>query len=245
MTGSSHGRSSPRPGVPKHPVDSQVHRRATGGATVNGPTETTTPSPDDGPPAPRPANRRGPGSRGRRTALLVGAGVMLLVALVAALTLGERWGGPPVVRSLPDTLVGLPSQHGGPAADVADGLTARLGAEPSVSDVAVQVYGEQDRIMVVLALTPSEPLTGTTAAELTAQVLGAAGPRRGTSEDFRSATTGDGRATVTCSAPRPDAATCVSVEPDSALVVLTTGMSTDPIDLIRQARDELGQDSGF
>jgi len=165
--------------------------------------------------------------------------VVLVVALVAALALGDGWGGRAATRSLPDTLLGLPAQQGGPAADVAEDLTARLGAEPSVSAVAVRVYGEQDRIVVVLALTPREPLTGTTAGELTTQVLGAAEPRRRMSEDARSATTADGRATVTCSAPRPDAATCVSVEPDTALVVLTTGMDADPVEITSQVRDEL------
>ena len=202
-------------------------------ATVTGPTDPTTPAPDDGPPHPRPPGDRRPGPGRRTVALLLGTGALLVVTTLA---LGDGWGA---ARSLPDTLLDLPAQQGGPAADVAEDLTTRLGAEPSVSAAAVQVYGERDRILVVLALTPREPLTATTAGELTTQVLGAAGPRRGTSEDVRSARSADGRATVTCSAPRPDAATCVSVEPDTALVVLTTGMDEDPVALAGRVRDEL------
>jgi len=204
-----------------------------------GPKEKTTPAPADGPPDRRPAGNRGPGPRRQTRAPLLGTGVVLVVALVTGLALGDGWGGGAVARRLPDTLLGLSAQQGGPAADVAENLTARLGDEPSVSAVAVRVYGEQDRIVVVLALTPREPLAGTTAGALTTQVLGAAGPRRGMSEHLRSATTADGRATVTCSAPRPDAATCVSVEPDTALVVLTTGLDADPVELTSQVRDEL------
>ena len=177
-----------------------------------------------------------------RSVLLVAAVVVLGVALVAGVVLGG-WGASEQ-RTLPDTLAGLPAQQGGPAADVADDLTARLAAEPSVSGVAVQVYGTQGRVVVVLALTPREPLVGAAADELPSQVLGAAAPRRGGPGDVLSDVTEDGLATVTCSAPEPDAATCVSVEPATALVVLTRGLDEDPVEFTGRIRAELAANVG-
>lgn len=175
--------------------------------------------------------------RRRRLAVVaVSAGALVLAAVAALATAG----GAPAGSALPGELAGLPAQGTGPAQEVADQLTDRLAAEPSVSDTAVGVYGEPGSTLVVLRLTPHDPLTDSTAGRLVARVLGAAGAERGLSEDVESVATTDGLALVTCSRPQPGAATCVSVESDTALVVLTTGATmTDPLDLTQTVRDEL------
>lgn len=196
-------------------------------------------------PADRPAARPGTtarvpgrGSSPRSRVLVAGVG-LAACALVVGLSVADADDDPASARALPDTLAGLPAQRSGPSDEIADQLTRRLASEPSVADVAVRAYGDGAEVLVVLDLTPRSALTDQAAGELTARVLGAAGPQRGMSDDFRSAVSDDGLALLTCSTSQPGASTCVSVEADRALVVLTTGADEDPLTLAAAVRDEV------
>jgi hypothetical protein len=193
------------------------------------PTGTAAPGSSDAP-------RRG-GTRLRTGAALAGAGALAAACLAVGLSATGDGGGGSAV--LPATLAGLPAQPPGSSGGVAEQLTRRLASEASVADVAVGVYGLDGAVMVVLALAPRTPLTDETAGALTARVLGEAGTQRGISADVRSAETEDGLALVTCSTPQPGTSTCVSVEADRALVVLTSGTGRDPVELTSTVRDEV------
>lgn len=190
-----------------------------------------TPGPSENEHRVPPARRDGP--------LVAGLGGLALVVLAVALVAPAGGDDTSAARVLPATLVGLPAQGSGSSDALVQRLTSRLAAEPSVSDVDVRAYGADGRALVVLDLTPRTALTDESAGELTARVLGAAGPQRGMSDDFRSVVTDDGLALVTCSTAAVGASTCVSVEADRALVVLTAGDDGDPVELTSAVRAEL------
>lgn len=175
--------------------------------------------------------------RGRSRWPVVAVGVLAVVGAVSAVALAGQPG--PQGRVLPAELAGLPAQQSGPAEETVDRLTARLSAEPSVADVAVRTYGRDGEVMVVLDLTPRAAFGDRAAAELTLRLLGAVDPDVAATDDLGSAVTVDGLALVTCSAPDPGRATCVSVEADRALVVLTRGSRDDPVERTTLVRDEV------
>lgn len=173
----------------------------------------------------------------RRPLVLVGvAGGLAVLALVVGLAVA---GADDAGDGLPDTLAGLPAQDAGPGG-LAEQLHRRLAAEPSVADVAVRAYGRDGRGLVVLDLTPRSPFTDATAGALTSRLLGGGGTSG--AAGAAPVTTEDGLARITCAAPTdPPArtATCVSVEAERALVVLSTGDDRDPVALTTAVRDEV------
>lgn len=178
--------------------------------------------------------------RGRRFPAwtMVGATVLLVAAVMVAVEGDAR------ARSdtLPDSMAGLASQQDGPSGAAAEALADRLRRDPAVAAVAVGLYGSNDGSLVVMALSPTTPFTEQTAGELTARVLGVAGGRRATTDEVTTQTSEDGRAVITCSTPREGTSTCVTVEPDTALLVVTKSVQspvTDPVDLASRVRDEV------
>lgn len=144
----------------------------------------------------------------------------------------------PVDLVLPDQVGDLPAQAAGAKASAAEDLADRLRDDPAVADAVAAVYGNDDGTLLVVRVAPRTPFDEDGAGRLTARVLGAAGPERGMSEDFRASATDDGDALVTCSTLEEGTATCVSVEPSMALLVLSNGLTADdPVARIEQVRD--------
>lgn len=138
---------------------------------------------------------------------------------------------------MPDQVGDLPAQDSGPRASTADDLAERLREDPAVADAVAAVYGNDDGTLLVVRVAPVAPFDEEGAGRLTARVLGAAGPERGMSDDFRASASEDGDALVTCSSLEEGTATCVSVEPSMALLVLSNGLGdSDPVSLAEQAR---------
>jgi hypothetical protein len=138
---------------------------------------------------------------------------------------------------MPDRVGDLPAQDSGARASTAEDLADRLREDPAVADAVAAVYGNDDGTLLVVRVAPVAPFDEEGAGRLTARVLGAAGPERGMSDDFRASASEDGDALVTCSTLEEGTATCVSVEPTMALLVLSNGLDDDdPVALAEAAR---------
>jgi hypothetical protein len=166
---------------------------------------------------------------------LLGAGIVVLALSSGASGAGDAeptgpqgFRGTGAAVGLPGSVSGLPARSAGTAADAAGRLQERLSQDAAVSDVVIELYGTEDESVLVVLVTPVQPFSERTAGELTARLIGAAGPERGMADDVRSSTSADGDALITCSTPHQGTSTCVTVEPDLALVVLTSGLRDRP-----------------
>ncbi|WP_380167625.1 hypothetical protein [Jannaschia sp. R86511] len=171
-----------------------------------------------------------------RTWLLLAVPSACVVALVA--TLLSPWGpslGAPggVALDLPGSVAGLDARADGPSRDGADALAERLRDDPAVAGVAVRAYDGDGLSLVLLRLSPRRPFDDVTAGRLTAEVLGATAG----SEPASRSTSADGEALISCTPATATSATCVAVQSDEALLVITSGEVADPVALTARVRD--------
>lgn len=188
-----------------------------------------------------PVGDRASGPRGwsARTWVLVTVPVAVVLALVVTLLspfglVGREPSG--VSLPLPAEVAGLERREGA-ASRQSDDLADRLRTDPAVAGVAVGAFDGDALSVVVLRLSPRRPFDDETAGRLTAQVLDASGT--GGTDDLRSATSDDGEALITCTAPSATSSTCVAVQAQEALLVLTSGDVEDPLALAADVRDDV------
>lgn len=173
------------------------------------------------------------------------AAVVAVVAALAAVVLGAVGVVAATSGSdLPRSVAGMPRLTE-PDADVDRAVAAvveRLESEAAVARVAVGRYGSDGGSVVVMLVAPRTPLGEEAAGELTARVMdvvgadgrGAPGAGAGTS-----VVTQDGAALLTCATRRPGAATCLTVDPEHAVLVLSSGVPGSATTLAEAVRADV------
>lgn len=171
-----------------------------------------------------------------RRGVVTAGGVVAVALSVLALAAAAQAGG------LPAEVAGLPRVTDRDA-DVDRAVAAvvqRLESEPAVDRVAVGRYGDDGGSLVVMLVAPRSPLGEEAAGELTARAMDAVLPAGdGSGRQLSSVVSRDGAALLTCTTRRPGAATCLTVDPDHAVLMLSSGVPGDATALAEVVRADV------